>query len=494
MKTTRILKKMSSVAGAGKTTALKRDLKNHVGKKTLLITFNKSLEEEAKPLEIDFPGLSVSTYHGLAFNSVCKEIGDFTPLSEYKPSTILELGIKGINSSKHAVMYIKLISMYCHSSKTINKFIGQMVRNESISAILGKVSEERLRILKEVWNKLVSLKLLTHDAYAKLYQLQNPTLNFDVIMVDEYQDFSESMISVIVKGGKNADIYLAGDDNQRIYEWRGACGVFPLEFNQEEELFASWRCPKEFVEIANPYTKRLSGVNMSSNNPNKGEVIIFNDESQQLDLLEKEDITFLTRTNSYAFVIAEKLARMGFNIKMNSNVNVEGLEKHWQWINGIKTDSYLDDFEATSKDNLISFYRDTGQDDRIQELNCAMQILDMNFLKEFLVGKISHDMPTATISTVYRAKGLGFKNVFIASDFKSPLMPEKNNILITDEDLKLLYVAITRAKEKLYIGSKYVTDDEVLEIHPDYTFIERQDGEEILLKKIREATVLKANY
>ena len=58
-----------------------------------------------------------------------------------------------------------------------------------------------------------------------------------------------------------------------------------------------------------------------------------------------------------------------------------------------------------------------------------------------------------TLSTIHSAKGLEYKAIFIigAVDGKFPSMFSANSIEEMDEELRLMYVAITRAKTHLFI-------------------------------------------
>lgn len=481
---------MSSVAGAGKTTALKRELESLIGKGVLMITFNKSLEQEAKTLEEIFPNLSVFTFHGLAYKLMKTVLGDFTLLDEYTPSLLLELNIPEIDSPKTAVLYIQLLQDFFHSKKPMRRFLGFAIRNKDYRKYLGRPNEEKIRNLSKVWDVLQENKLLTHDAYTKLFQLKKPILKYDVVMVDEYQDFSESMIDVIENCNNSSKIIIAGDLNQRIYEWRGASGEFNIDFDETEELFNSWRCPREIVDVARPYTLFLNNVNIQSNKKDPGEVFIHKNEDIAIDSLNEKNITFLTRTNAYAFVLAEKLINKGFVVQIESSVNVDGIGLHWNWLHRIQTGTYLDQFDPDDLRALKEFYRDTGQDERVQQCNCALEINDFPTLVFNIQSPQFNNGPKAIITTVYKSKGLGFENVFIAKDFKSPLVVEDGDNIITDEDLKLIYVAITRSKKKLFIHQKYISQNEMV-LNKHYEYIKKEPNETMLEKKIREALALK---
>lgn len=65
----------------------------------------------------------------------------------------------------------------------------------------------------------------------------------------------------------------------------------------------------------------------------------------------------------------------------------------------------------------------------------------------------SDDGNSVVLSTVHACKGLEFKVVFIvgSEDGLFPLQRSLDNILDLEEDRRLMYVAVTRAKEKVYI-------------------------------------------
>ena len=80
------------------------------------------------------------------------------------------------------------------------------------------------------------------------------------------------------------------------------------------------------------------------------------------------------------------------------------------------------------------------------------------------------DGNSVVLSTVHACKGLEFKVVFVvgAEDGLFPLQRSMDNLLDLEEDRRLMYVAVTRAKEKVYItraksrflyGSRHYTID-----------------------------------
>ena len=122
-----------------------------------------------------------------------------------------------------------------------------------------------------------------------------------------------------------------------------------------------------------------------------------------------------------------------------------------------------------------------------------------SFLDDLSTGSLSDDDSDdkLTISTVHSAKGLEWKTVYIL-DCVDGVFPSSKSLNCADEDLqdaldeecKVLYVAITRAKENLYIMkpdyiktydgyqrtelSRYLRKDE---LYKDLMFVQRVDNE-----------------
>ena len=82
---------------------------------------------------------------------------------------------------------------------------------------------------KEIWeilmsplNKDLKIRHLPHDAYLKLFQLSRPNLyqltGVDVIIIDEGQDMSGSMLGIFNQ--QKGPRMIVGDPAQQIYQWR----------------------------------------------------------------------------------------------------------------------------------------------------------------------------------------------------------------------------------------------------------------------------------
>ena len=86
--------------------------------------------------------------------------------------------------------------------------------------------------------------------------------NFDAVFIDEAQDLSplQWMMYDILKT-KTDNIYLAGDDDQAIFQWAGADVTrFIKEPGTQQILTQSRRIPKSIQELSKVITERIQGI------------------------------------------------------------------------------------------------------------------------------------------------------------------------------------------------------------------------------------------
>ena len=84
------------------------------------------------------------------------------------------------------------------------------------------------------------------------------------LFVDEFQDTSviqNKLVNLLVKGKKNPNIFVVGDDDQSIYSWRGACSDniinFEKDYDNVELIFLdqNYRSNSTILDAANAVIK-----------------------------------------------------------------------------------------------------------------------------------------------------------------------------------------------------------------------------------------------
>lgn len=90
------------------------------------------------------------------------------------------------------------------------------------------------------FDDIIAFALYILDTYSEVLEYWQDTLNY--IMVDEAQDCNRSDWTIAtLMAGKYGNLFVVGDPDQAIYEWRGAC---PTDF-------VTWECDREIILAEN---------------------------------------------------------------------------------------------------------------------------------------------------------------------------------------------------------------------------------------------------
>lgn len=302
-----------------------------------------------------------------------------------------------------------------------------------------------------------------------------------VLVIDEAQDINThefELIKLLVEKNEDMRVILVGDDDQNIFEWRDASSACMLWFLYQKRakpytMLDNYRSKEEIVLFANHFVsciqRRLKTKSILSKNGAGGKVNITEYESSNLivpltgSILQsglKGSTCVLTKTNYEAALIAGLLRKHDYSVKLiQSNdgfrlSNMLELRYFSELIMGLATDgpkidnddfkdaiqTFKQTFAGSSKKGLaleiIEQFFKTHQN-RIYKSDWR-SFLEESKLDEFYI----YDSETIYVSTIHKSKGKEFENVFLMLS---------NHLLKNEEDKRLVYVAITRAKRNLEI-------------------------------------------
>lgn len=254
-----------------------------------------------------------------------------------------------------------------------------------------------------------------------------PLPKFKLLLVDEAQDFSPIQWKLIDRLVEKADdVYLAGDDLQSLYEWRGATSNRFIEYPAEDiKLTKSHRVPKYIQMLADHWALR--------NIKNKLERIC---EPREADgeIITIKDIyctDFKPRGKTYMVLacdtyylnkLMKDLTDMGVPAEMNGRKNYSRkMYVTYKKYGAKKAAKHMKDIE-----DYKFFARCKARD--------LLHLLGDNVVK---------------VSTVHNAKGAEADVVV----FDTRLTKKSYDEIYTNPDnfYRKLYVALTRARETLYI-------------------------------------------
>ncbi len=301
-----------------------------------------------------------------------------------------------------------------------------------------------------------------------------------VLVVDEAQDMNKDeyeLVTALMEQNEEMRVILVGDDDQNIYGFRGADSAHMQSLISEKaatkyELTENYRSKDNIVSFANAWAstigKRLKTEPCFAHQQHNGSIHITAYAHNNMivplaGLISKAALSgstcVLTKTNEDAILLSGLLLQQGVQAKLiqsNDGFNLSNLYelRYFSDIINENTDSPLitdDDWDA-AKRRLNTHIHTSAKKDlantiikTFEETNTAKKYKSdwKAFLFESKVEDfLSIDSELVYVSTIHKAKGKEFDNVYLSL---------KNFTPATDEDRRQFYVAITRAKTDLSI-------------------------------------------
>lgn len=479
--------RINAVAGSGKTTTIiEYAASRPKNARILYLAFNKSVKLEAtrKFEEVGLTNTKVETAHSLAYKHIVFRYNYKVKAQGYKNSEICKLLDIRSNGEKHAEFVIanhigKFAAYFCNSDKAKVQDLNYL---DTISDSNAKTFVRSFYKFIEDGTRLLLAKMdrgeieITHDFYLKKFQLSNPELPYDYILFDEAQDASAAMLDVFMK--QKATKVIVGDTHQQIYGWRHAINSLDKANFDTLQLSTSFRFTQE---IANLAIDVLSWKN---------------------HLFECKPVAIAGKGAGKTDKVKATIARTNLGLLLNAidYITDNSKVKHIYFEGNINSYTYGDD--GTSLYDVLNLYN--GNRDRIRDpLVGSMNHLDdldeyvektedhqlatmieivreygnevhgiIKSLKELHTGDENRNKAEMIFSTVHRAKGMEYDVVHLVNDFltesKLKDLKEKHKSDKTassfdparlSEEINLLYVAITRTRNRLFIPETLLPKD-----------------------------------
>lgn len=315
-----------------------------------------------------------------------------------------------------------------------------------------------------------------------------------VLVIDEAQDMDAdefALIQALMQRNEDMRVIAVGDDDQNIYEFRGASVEYLERFINENkakkyELIENFRSRASLIDYTNAFAKtishRLKTIPIEAHHQYYGGLKLIKYKSKNIitplvsnvfstDL--KGTSCILTHTNAEALEITGLLLKNGCKAKLIQS------NDHFSLQNMLEVRFFLDALNRESEYYVISDERWTNAKRALWEKYkhsskidiCIKLIKDFElshpkkkFLSDFnvfvreskLEDFIGVDIETIFVSTIHKAKGKEFDNVFLLMN---------NYSLESDSRRRELYVGMTRARHQLVI---HINNNCLDNIHSEY--------------------------
>lgn len=422
------------------------------------------------------------TIHSLAFRMLGLSTIDVLDRKHYRKLGN-ELGLKITGSSTNKMVY------------EMNKG-DQMVFMESLARLCCKSLEDTYHDINPdfSWEEL-DLFSRSLQAYKKanllmdftdmlekyLYEGYKPPLAF--LFVDESQDLSPLQWRIVEKLIDNTEkTYIAGDDDQAIFRWSGADIDYFINLakvNNTTVLEQSFRLPKEVYKLSQKLAGEIANRNIKKFKPTKenGNVVYCN-SLDDIDISESEwfilvrnafiaiDIIEYVRISGYSYegfgdipreseslraALSWERLRKGKKITISeAKIVLRYLSNKKMRKGGLKG---LMGRDEDTLINMINLEKFCGIFDTNEIWHIALDRISIEDREYYIAARRRNETligkSRIKISTIHGAKGGEAENVILYTDLSARTY--NNMVGYYDDEVRVFYVGVTRAKSNLYI-------------------------------------------
>jgi len=301
-----------------------------------------------------------------------------------------------------------------------------------------------------------------------------------VLVIDEAQDIDSNeyeLINTLIDHNDDLRVIAVGDDDQNIFGFRGSDSKYMVMLINKEnavkyELVDNYRSKNNLVKFSDQYVKtinrRLKTIPVVSRFTENGTIKIVHYLTENLFTPTVTDIVstdlsgstcVLTRTNIEALYITGLLNKNRLKAKLimtNDGFNLINLVEVRSLIEIVNRDedspSISDEKWESAKNEILRKYSKSSNLDICKNIIKEFELANTRIkyksdLEVFICESkfedfLGQDNETIFVSTMHKAKGREFDNIFIMLDRFD---------VSQDDEKRLLYVAMTRAKQNLVI-------------------------------------------
>ena len=289
-----------------------------------------------------------------------------------------------------------------------------------------------------------------------------------VLVIDEAQDMGVDdfrLVRALMRQNEEMRVIAVGDDDQNIYAFRGSDSKYMQSLVSQEgaklyEMTDNYRSSSAVVDCANRFVQRLPGrmktTLIQSVTGQTGKVTVLK-SLLDAEIKVQGSTAILTRTNEETMQVAYELERRGLNAtvaqsmggfrfgnlaevryflkQLGNNDEVVIAKELWKEAKRHTLETYASSACLSVMKHFFADFEDTHK--AYYRSDLREYIFESN-IEDF----IAADDKSVFVSTIHKAKGREFDNVYLLSP-----VPEGRDV----EDVRAYYVGLTRAKQNLYL-------------------------------------------
>ena len=279
----------------------------------------------------------------------------------------------------------------------------------------------------------------------------------EVAIIDEAQDLTSLQWKMVWTAFAHCKrIYIAGDDDQSIYQWSGADVNAFLSINGHQEILKeSWRLPDNLVTYSKKISARITQrIDKEYHGQDRIGSLTYVNKLSEIIFNRDETYLCLSRNNVFLPYFEEWI-----------NKQIVPYKKKGEDIIIAKDLAAIKEYEQIRKSRIMTsvqrrrFSRLLGANINLnnpwyESFNWSSEKILL--VRSLIAEKRITDESKVNISTIHAVKGGEADNVIIMQDITKPVKEQ----LETDPDSehRVFYVAATRAKKNIIIVKPQTKD------------------------------------
>ncbi len=302
-----------------------------------------------------------------------------------------------------------------------------------------------------------------------------------VLVIDEAQDMGKDdfrLIQALMKQNEDMRVIAVGDDDQNIYAFRGSDSKYMQSLVNQDgaklyEMTDNYRSSKSVVDCANRFVKRIPGrmkrTTIHSVTGKQGTVTSLK-SLHNVEINAQGTTAILTRTNEETLQVAYELRQRGLHAtvaqsmggfrfgnlaevryflkQLGKSSDVLISKEQWQAAKQRTLDKYS---SSTCLNVMEHFFSDFEETHQFYYRSDLREYIFESNIEDF----IAADDKSIFVSTIHKAKGREFDNVYLMS-----AIPDDRDV----DDMRTYYVGLTRAKRNLHLIPDPLTENSSISI------------------------------
>lgn len=289
-----------------------------------------------------------------------------------------------------------------------------------------------------------------------------------VLVIDEAQDMSADdfrLVQALIHQNDDMRVIAVGDDDQNIYAFRGSDSMYMQLLAGQEgsklyEMTDNYRSSKAVVDCANRFVQRIPGrlkhTFIQSVTGEIGKVVTLK-SLFDAEINVNGTTAVLTRTNEETMQVAYELEQRGLHATIVQSMggfrfgNLAEVRYFCRQLGEDDSVTILRERWNEAKRHTLENYASSSCLSIMQHFFADFEMTHKEFyrsdLREYIFESniedfIAADEKTIFVSTIHKAKGREFDNVYLLSP-----IPDGREV----NDTRTYYVGLSRAKRNLYL-------------------------------------------